>query len=57
MPSEARIYPPKGDVVIGTTRNGKSEFRESSDRLRVFALDVTHSEDVVSVVAKAWRIA
>jgi pyridoxine 4-dehydrogenase len=46
----------EGDLVIGTTRNGQSDLEAPSDRLRVFALDVTHSKDVVSVVNKAWQV-
>jgi NAD(P)-dependent dehydrogenase (short-subunit alcohol dehydrogenase family) len=46
----------QGDFVIGTTRNGQSELAAASDGFRVFALDVTHSEDVVSVVTQAWRL-
>jgi pyridoxine 4-dehydrogenase len=44
------------DFVIGTTRDGQSDLGISSDRLSVFALDVTRSEDVASVVTKAWQI-
>jgi len=46
----------RGNLVIGTTRLGKSDLEESSNRLQVFALDVTHSADIASVVIKAWRI-
>jgi NAD(P)-dependent dehydrogenase (short-subunit alcohol dehydrogenase family) len=46
----------QGDLVIGTTRNGQSDISASPDRLRVFALDVTHSKDVDSVVTKAWQV-
>jgi NAD(P)-dependent dehydrogenase (short-subunit alcohol dehydrogenase family) len=46
----------QGDSVIGTTRNGQSDLETSSGRLSVFALDVTHPEDVASVVAKAWQV-
>jgi NAD(P)-dependent dehydrogenase (short-subunit alcohol dehydrogenase family) len=46
----------QGDSVIGTTRNGQSDLETSSGRLSVFALDVTHPEDVASVMAKAWQV-
>jgi len=46
----------QGDSVIGTTRNGQSDLETSSGRLNVFALDVTHPQDVAAVVAKAWQI-
>ena len=46
----------QGGLVIGTTRNGQSDLGVSSDRLRVFALDVTDSTDVVSVVNSAWQV-
>jgi len=46
----------QGDSVIGTTRNGKSDMETPPERLHVFALDVTHSQDVFSIVEKAWQI-
>jgi len=45
----------QGDSVIGTTRNGQSDLDTSTGRLNVFALDVTHRQDVACVVAKAWE--
>ena len=46
----------EGDVVIGTSRNGKSDIGAVPDRFHVFALDVTNHRDVVSVVTQAWQI-
>jgi NAD(P)-dependent dehydrogenase (short-subunit alcohol dehydrogenase family) len=46
----------QGDFVVGTTRSGESDQESSSGRLAVLALDVTHPQDVASVVAKAWQI-
>ena len=46
----------QGDFVVGTTRSGESDQESSSGRLTVLALDVTHPQDVASVVAKAWQI-
>ena len=46
----------QGDVVIGTSRNGKSDIGAVPDRFHVFALDVTNPQDVVSVVTQAWQI-
>src|SRR5260370_39930247 len=46
----------QGAVVIGTSRNGKSDIVAAPERFHVFALDVTHSQDVVSVVTQAWQI-
>lgn len=46
----------QGDVVIGTTRNGQSDLKATLGRLHVFALDVTQTQDVISVVDKAWQI-
>jgi len=45
-----------GDFVIGTSRNGQSDLKTSSGRLDIFALDVTQSQDVATVVAKAWQV-
>jgi NAD(P)-dependent dehydrogenase (short-subunit alcohol dehydrogenase family) len=47
----------QGDVVIGTSRNGKSYIDAAPDRLHVFGLDVTHPQEVISVVTQAWKIA
>jgi catalase len=46
----------QSDVVIGTSRNGKSDIGAVPDRFHVFALDVTNHRDVVSVVTQAWQI-
>jgi NAD(P)-dependent dehydrogenase (short-subunit alcohol dehydrogenase family) len=46
----------QGDVVIGTSRNGKSDIGAVPDRFHVFALEVTNRQDVVSVVTQAWQI-
>jgi NAD(P)-dependent dehydrogenase (short-subunit alcohol dehydrogenase family) len=47
----------EGDVVIGTIRKWQlPEFKISHDRLHVFTMDVTHPQDVHSVVNKAWQI-
>jgi NAD(P)-dependent dehydrogenase (short-subunit alcohol dehydrogenase family) len=47
----------QGDIVIGTSRNGKSDLNATPERLHVFALDVTQPQDVVRVVNEAWKIA
>jgi NAD(P)-dependent dehydrogenase (short-subunit alcohol dehydrogenase family) len=52
----ALAAPEQGDVVIGTTRNGKSDIPVAPDRFHVFALDVTNRQEVVSVVTQAWQI-
>jgi len=46
----------RGDFVLGTTRDGRSDLEISSGRLNIFTLDVTHPQDVTSVLAKAWQI-
>lgn len=46
----------RGDVVIGTSRIGKSDIVAAPERFYVFALDVTHPKDVISVVTQAWQI-
>jgi NAD(P)-dependent dehydrogenase (short-subunit alcohol dehydrogenase family) len=47
----------EGDVVIGTIRKWQQpDFKVSHDRLHVFTMDVTHPQDVLSVVNKAWQI-
>jgi NAD(P)-dependent dehydrogenase (short-subunit alcohol dehydrogenase family) len=46
----------QGDFVIGTTRNGQSDLDGSSGRSQVFPLDVTHPEEVASVVSEAWQV-
>jgi NAD(P)-dependent dehydrogenase (short-subunit alcohol dehydrogenase family) len=49
----------RGDRVIGTTRDGKSDLAEgnpvAAERLRVFALDVTRAAEVAAVVNEAWQ--
>lgn len=46
----------QGNLVIGTTRHGRSDLETLSNRLHVLALDVTGSADIASVVTKAWQI-
>lgn len=44
----------RGDIVIGTTRDGTSDVAASAGRLTVFALDVTDGGAVRKVVADAF---
>ncbi len=50
----------KGDFVIGTTRDGKSDIQSLPGRLHVLPLDVTDRQQVHEIVDKAfaihWRI-
>jgi NAD(P)-dependent dehydrogenase (short-subunit alcohol dehydrogenase family) len=45
-----------GDVVIGTTRDGKTDWKSDSERLHVLELDVTRREQVVSAMAAAYAL-
>lgn len=46
----------RGDHVVGMTGNRLADLGGSPERLSVFALGVTRSEDVHFVVAKAWHV-
>ena len=46
----------RGDVVIGTTRDGKSDIQTNKDRLHVLHLDVSVENDVKTILAKAHSI-
>ena len=43
----------EGDIVIGTTRDGKAPIEDSSGRLHTLALDVTDGNAIKAVVAQA----
>jgi NAD(P)-dependent dehydrogenase (short-subunit alcohol dehydrogenase family) len=45
-----------GDVVIGTTRDGKADWKSDSEKLHLFPLDVTEREQVASTVAAAHAL-
>ena len=46
----------RGDVVIGTTRNGTAEVPKGKGRLHVLALDVTDGQAVKETVAAAFQL-
>ena len=43
----------EGDIVIGTTRDGKAPIEDASGRLHTLALDVTNGDAIKAVVAQA----
>lgn len=46
----------RGEIVIGTTRNGESSIADKSDNLHILKLDVVLKDQVKEVVAKAHSI-
>ncbi|MBC7996797.1 MAG: SDR family NAD(P)-dependent oxidoreductase [Leptolyngbya sp.] len=46
----------RGEIVIGTTRNGESSIADKSDNLHILKLDVVLKDEVKDVVAKAHSI-
>ncbi len=46
----------RGDAVIGTTRDGKSDIQKHKDNLQVMRLDVAIEKDVKTTLAKAYSI-
>lgn len=46
----------RGEIVIGTTRNGESSINDKSDNLHILKLDVVMKDEVKEVVAKAHSI-
>lgn len=51
----AQALLPRGDTVIGTTRNGTADIPPGKGRLEVLALDVTDPEAVKTAVATAFQ--
>jgi NAD(P)-dependent dehydrogenase (short-subunit alcohol dehydrogenase family) len=52
----AETFLARGDVVMGTSRNGKAELQQGNGELHVFPLDVTNREQVFRTVASAQAI-
>jgi NAD(P)-dependent dehydrogenase (short-subunit alcohol dehydrogenase family) len=46
----------RGDLVIGTSRNGKSDIKAPPEQFRVLSLDVTDEAKVYTVIEKAQEI-
>jgi len=46
----------KGDIVIGTTRDGRAAFARGTDRLHLMPLEITDAQAIAAVVDKAWAL-
>jgi NAD(P)-dependent dehydrogenase (short-subunit alcohol dehydrogenase family) len=46
----------RGDVVIGTSRDGKSALTDASGEIHVLALDLTDRDQIFSAIAKAHSL-
>jgi len=46
----------RGDTVIGTTRGGEADIKQTRGKLHLFQLDVTDREQVFSTVKKAYEL-
>ena len=46
----------KGDMVVGTTRNGNADLNGDTDRLKLFALELTDKAQIQKTVAAAYQL-
>ena len=46
----------RGDIVIGTTRDGKADFPENADRLKLLNLELTNTKQIKETVAAAYQL-
>ncbi|WP_232224194.1 SDR family NAD(P)-dependent oxidoreductase [Mastigocladopsis repens] len=46
----------KGDIVIGTTRDGKADLNGDSNNLKLFKLELTDSAQIKQTVEAAYQL-